>query len=62
MRPVLDTNVVTSAAVWGGTPRLLRQAGREKRVDLFTSAARLAEHQGVHIVSASQALQIVGAA
>ncbi|MBC7731076.1 MAG: hypothetical protein H7306_04140 [Bacteriovorax sp.] len=59
---MLDTNVVNSAAVWGGTPRLLRQAGREKRVDLFTSAARLAEHQGVRVVSVSQALQIVGAA
>ena len=29
--------------MWGGVPRLLLQAGREKRVDLFTSAALLAE-------------------
>ena len=62
MRVVLDTNVVTAAVLGGGTPLLLLQAGREKRVDLFTSAARLAEHQGVRIVSVSQALQIVGAA
>ena len=43
MRLVLDTNVVASAVLWGGMPRLLLQAGREKRVDLFTSAALLAE-------------------
>lgn len=43
MRLVLDTNVVASALLWGGAPRLLLQAGREKRVDLFTSAALLAE-------------------
>jgi len=43
MRLVLDTNVVASALLWGGVPRLLLQAGREKRVELFTSAALLAE-------------------
>lgn len=43
MRPVLDTNVVASAILWGGTPRLLLQAARDKRVDLFTSTAMLAE-------------------
>ena len=43
MRVVLDTNVVASALLWGGVPRLLLHAGREKRVDLFTSAALLAE-------------------
>ena len=43
MRLVLDTNVVASAVLWGGVPLLLLQAGREKRVDLFTSAALLAE-------------------
>ena len=43
MRLVLDTNVVASAVLWGGVPRLLLQAGREKRVELFTSAALLAE-------------------
>ena len=43
MRLVLDTNVVASAVLWGGMPRLLLQAGREKRVEVFTSAALLAE-------------------
>ena len=43
MRVVLDTNVVASAILWGGTPRLLLQAAREKRVALFTSTPMLAE-------------------
>ena len=43
MRLVLDTNVVASAILWGGTPRLLLQAARDKRVELFTSTAMLAE-------------------
>lgn len=43
MRLVLDTNVVASVLLWGGVPRLLLQAGRDKRVELFTSAALLAE-------------------
>lgn len=43
MRLVLDTNVDASAFLWGGTPRLLLQAGREKRIELFTNAALLAE-------------------
>ena len=43
MRLVLDTNVVASAVVWGGAPRLLLQAARAKRVELFTSAALLGE-------------------
>ncbi|MFN8821651.1 MAG: putative toxin-antitoxin system toxin component, PIN family [Betaproteobacteria bacterium] len=40
---MLDTNVVASAILWGGTPRLLLQAARDKRVELFTSTAMLAE-------------------
>lgn len=43
MRFVLDTNVVASAFLWGGTPRLLLQARREKRIELRTSMALLAE-------------------
>ncbi len=43
MRLVLDTNVVASAILWGGTPRVLLQAAREKRVELFSSTAMLAE-------------------
>lgn len=40
---VLDTNVVASAILWGGTPRILLEASRDKRVDLFTSTPMLAE-------------------
>ena len=43
MRLVLDTNVVASALLWGGVPRLLLQAAREKRVELFSSTPLLAE-------------------
>lgn len=43
MRLVLDTNVVASAMLWGGVPRLLLQAGRTGQIRLFTSAPMLAE-------------------
>ncbi|MFN7783383.1 MAG: putative toxin-antitoxin system toxin component, PIN family [Lysobacterales bacterium] len=43
MRLVLDTNVVASALLWGGMPRLLLQSRREQRVMLFTSTPLLAE-------------------
>ncbi|MBS0305709.1 MAG: putative toxin-antitoxin system toxin component, PIN family [Proteobacteria bacterium] len=43
MRLVLDTNVVASAVLWGGMPRLLLQAARDKRVEIFTSTPMLAE-------------------
>ena len=43
MRLVLDTNVVTSALFWNGTPRWLLQMARDKRIELFTSTPLLAE-------------------
>ena len=43
MRLVLDTNVVASAMLWGGKPKLLLQAGHEKRIELYTSTPMLAE-------------------
>lgn len=43
MRLVLDTNVVASAMLWGGTPALLLRARREQRITLFTSLPLLAE-------------------
>lgn len=43
MRMVLDTNAVASAILWGGTPRRLLHAARDKRVDLFTSTPMLVE-------------------
>lgn len=43
MRVVLDTNVVASGFLWGGVPRQLLQAAREKRLQLFTSTTLLLE-------------------
>lgn len=43
MRLLLDTNVVASAMLWGGSPLLLLQARREKRIELFTSTQFMAE-------------------
>lgn len=43
MRIVLDTNVVASGFLWGGVPRQLLQAAREKRLQLFTSTPLLLE-------------------
>ncbi len=43
MRCVLDTNVVASAMLWGGSPRLLLVAARDRRIQLFTSVPMLAE-------------------
>ena len=43
MRLVLDTNVVVSALLWGGTPRILLEAARERRIKLFTCTPLLAE-------------------
>ena len=40
---MLDTNVVASALLWGGTPRLLLQAARDKRIEVFTCTVMLAE-------------------
>jgi len=43
VRIVLDTNVVASGFLWGGVPRQLLQAAREKRLQLFTSTPLLLE-------------------
>ena len=43
MRVVLDTNVIVSGFLWGGVPRQLLQAAREKRLRLFTSTPLLLE-------------------
>ncbi len=44
MRIVLDTNVALSALLWRGTPyRLLQAIRRQEHVQLFASAALLAE-------------------
>ena len=43
MRVVLDTNVVASALLWGGTPERLIQAADDEGLDFFTSEALIAE-------------------
>lgn len=47
MRVVLDTNVVASALLWGGTPERLIQAADEEGLELFTSEALIAELAGI---------------
>lgn len=43
MRVVLDTNVVASGFLWGGVPRQLLHAAREKKLQLYTSTTLLLE-------------------
>lgn len=47
MRLVLDTNTALSGLLWGGTPGRLIEAAEEQRIELASSAALLAELQGV---------------
>lgn len=47
MRLVLDTNTALSGLLWGGTPGRLIDAAEGGRVELASSAALLAELQGV---------------
>ena len=47
MRAVLDTNVVVSALIWGGTPFTLLQAATEGDLLLCTSPALLVELRDV---------------
>lgn len=47
MRAVLDTNVVASALLWGGTPERLIDAAGDGTLELFTSEALLAELAGI---------------
>lgn len=47
LRLVLDTNVVASAMLWDGPPRLLLQAARERRIVLYTSVPMLIELAGI---------------
>ncbi len=43
MRVVLDTNIVVSALLWGGTPFKLLQAATDGIIDLYTSPVLLTE-------------------
>lgn len=47
MRLVLDTNTALSGLLWGGTPGRLIDAAEAQRIELASSAALLAELQGV---------------
>ena len=47
VRLVLDTNMALSGLLWGGTPGRLIDASEGQRVELASSAALLAELQGV---------------
>ena len=47
MRIVLDTNVVVSALIWGGTPEKLVQAAVDGDLVLCTSPTLLAELRGM---------------
>ena len=55
MRVVLDTNIVVSALVWGGTPDQLIQAAIDGEIDLLTSPALMDELRDVlarpHVVT-----------
>ncbi len=43
MRAVLDTNVVVSALIWGGTPFKLFEMATEDQLTLYTTPVLLAE-------------------
>jgi hypothetical protein len=47
VRVVLDTNVVASALLWGGTPERLIELAGEGSLELFTSESLLAELAGI---------------
>ena len=47
MRIVVDTNVIVSAFLWGGTPRRILDAVKAQRIELFTSRALIAELEDV---------------
>jgi putative PIN family toxin of toxin-antitoxin system len=44
---VVDTNIVVSAFLWGGTPRAILDTARRGTITLFTSAALIAELEDV---------------
>ena len=47
MRVVLDTNVVASALLWGGTPERLIEAAGDGLLELVTTEALIAELAGI---------------
>ena len=47
MQAVLDTNIVVSALLWGGTPFKLLQLATDGKLSLYTSPALIAELRDV---------------
>ena len=47
MRVVLDTNVVVSALIWGGTPERLIEAAGDGLLELVTTEELIAELAGI---------------
>lgn len=47
VRVVVDTNVIVSAFLWGGTPRRLLDAAQQRKLELFTSRALITELEDV---------------
>jgi putative PIN family toxin of toxin-antitoxin system len=47
VRIVIDTNVIVSAFLWGGTPRRLLDAVEAQHLELFTSRALITELEDV---------------
>lgn len=61
MRAVADTNAVVSGLLWHGSPRQVLDAARAGTIELFTSAALLAELEDVlHRQKFAQRLGMVG--
>lgn len=59
VRVVLDTNVVSSALLWGGNPERLIELAGEGSIELFTSEALLATRAEA-IVSGDADLHALG--
>lgn len=63
MRAVLDTNVVASALLWGGTPeRLIEAARADAIVSGDDDLHALGEYRGIPVLSPAQALRRITAA
>jgi predicted nucleic acid-binding protein len=68
VRVVLDTNVVASALLWGGTPERLIELAGEGVLECFTSEAlgdddlhALGSYQGIPVLSPSDCLRRLAA-
>lgn len=48
MQAVLDTNIVVSALLWGGTPFKLLELATDGKLSLYTSPALIAESLEEH--------------